>query len=173
MDLLDKIIGTHRIDDAEQARTLVAQCGFLPLAIRIAGARLGNRRDWNLTYATWRMRRGERRLREPALADRSVAGEIRLSYRQLCPDQQRMLLSLGTAPADGFDSDTAASLAAVPLLQAEDLLEELVDACLLRPLPTPGHYHLHELVRGFAIAEAATSQAAHLPEPGPRTCTCA
>ncbi|MEW2624080.1 BTAD domain-containing putative transcriptional regulator [Streptomyces sp. NPDC048106] len=182
MDLLAEIIGSRRMDDAEEARTLVSQCGRLPLAVRIIGTRLNNRHSWTLAYATWRLRRENRRLRELSLADRGVADELLLSYRRLRPDQQRMLLILGTVASGGFDSRTAGSLAAVPVARAEELLEELVDACLLLPLPTPGRYHLHELVRSFALAQAAApgdeeappAALAHLPVPGDRSgCRCA
>jgi hypothetical protein len=153
-DLLGKIIGSHRLGEPSEARALVTECGRLPLALRIMGTRLNNRRSWSLQYAVRRMRRHDLRLRELTLADRSVAAGIGQCYRRLTPAQQRMLLTLRTAPSDGFDDRTAARLAGVSDAEAEDTLEGLVDASLLHALPRPGRYALHELIRSFAVQES-------------------
>ncbi|MGW2490900.1 BTAD domain-containing putative transcriptional regulator [Streptomyces sp. NPDC001606] len=156
--LLARIVGAHRMDDADAARALVDGCGRLPLAVRIIGTRLTHRRAWNLAYAARRMRRENLRLQELTLAERSVADEILLSYRRLRPDQRQMLVSLGALASGGFDGRAAAGLAGVPLPRTEELLEELVDSCLLLPLPVPGHYQLHELVRSFVLTRPTADE---------------
>ncbi|QBJ93583.1 hypothetical protein D0Z67_27115 [Streptomyces seoulensis] len=163
--LLGSIIGTHRIEDTAQARELAAVCGRLPLALRIMGTRLNTRRTWSLGHAVRRMRRHDLRLRELTLADRSVAAGIGQCYQRLSPAQQRMLLALRTAPAGGLDERTAAQLAGVGPAEAEDALEGLVDAGLLLPLPRPGGYALPELVRSFAVQEAAAPSTRPAPVP--------
>ncbi|MGP3914481.1 hypothetical protein [Nonomuraea sp. 10N515B] len=48
IELLAQIAGHERITiDLDAARHIVAQCGGLPVALRIAGARLASRRQWS------------------------------------------------------------------------------------------------------------------------------
>ncbi|MEV1025603.1 BTAD domain-containing putative transcriptional regulator [Streptomyces sp. NPDC050264] len=165
IDLLGRVIGAHRIDDAAAARDLATVCGRLPLALRIIGTRLNSRPARSLAHAARQMRRHDLRLRELTLADRSVAVGIGQCYRRLSPAQQRMLLALGAAPADRLDEGTAARLAGVSEAEAQDALEGLVDACLLQPLPEPSGYALPELVRSFVVQEAAEPGPAPVPLP--------
>lgn len=158
LDLLGRIIGVHRLGDTDEARALVTGCGRLPLALRIMGAKLNNRRSWSVQYAVRRMRRHDLRLRELTLADRSVAAGIGECYRGLTPAQQHVLLSVRTTPASGFDCRAAAHLAGISAVEAEDALEGLLDACLLQALPEPGRYAQHELVRSFAVQEYGMSR---------------
>jgi DNA-binding SARP family transcriptional activator/tetratricopeptide (TPR) repeat protein len=128
---------------------VVRLCGYLPLAIRIAAARLRTRPAWTIGHLAERLGEGRRRLAELAAGDRSVAAAFTLSYHHLSPDQQRLFRLLGLAPCPEFDAYLAAALLDIGPDQAGWLLEELVDAHLLQQ-PAPGRYRLHDLLRQHA-----------------------
>ncbi|KAA2255234.1 tetratricopeptide repeat protein [Solihabitans fulvus] len=143
--------------DAAAVAEVVELCGYLPLAIRIAAARLRTRPAWTAAHLAGRLREGRRRLRELATGDRSVAAAFALSYEHLDAAQQRMFQLLGLHPGLDFDAAAAASLAAVDQRDAELLLEGLVDVHLLAE-PAPGRYRFHDLLRQHANATALAEE---------------
>ncbi|WP_188316844.1 AfsR/SARP family transcriptional regulator [Solihabitans fulvus] len=151
--LFARIAGADRAGDSAAVREVVELCGFLPLAIRIAAARLRTRPAWTVAHLTGRLHEGQRRLSELTIGDRSVAATFALSYQHLSPDQQRLFRLLGLAPGAEFDAYAAAALADLDLDDADQLLEELVDIHLLQQ-PTPGRYRFHDLLRQHAAATA-------------------
>jgi hypothetical protein len=142
-------------DDRDAARDVVEQCGYLPLAIRLAAARLRARPSWTVRYLADRLKRGGWPLAEFEAADRGVAAAM--SCHQLAPLAQRMFRLLGLHPGTDFDAPAAAALADVQVSEAERLLENLVDDHLLRE-STPGRYHFHPLTRRHAHATALADE---------------
>lgn len=162
LSLLRHIVGSERADREPAAtRELVRLCDGLPLALRIAGARLQTRPAWTPAYLVERMAGDERRLGELRAGDRSVEAAFRLSYDQLAPEEQLGFRTLGLAPTVEFDPRTPAAMRGWSPRDAERILENLVDASLLQQ-PRPGRYRLHDLVRAHArrLAEAAPAEAA-------------
>lgn len=162
VSLLTHIIGEERAGrEPEATHQLVGLCDGLPLALRIAGSRLQNRRTWTVEYLVDRMAGDEHRLGELSVGDRSVEATFRLSYNQLAPEQQRGFRALGLAPTVEFDVLTAATMLDRPYYDTEQILESLVDTSLLQQ-PRPGRYRLHDLVRVHArrLAEATPAEAA-------------
>lgn len=148
--LVRELIGDSRADhEPEAARELARRCGGLPLALRIASARLQNRPSWTLAFLAGRMSDDARTLGELRAEDRSVEAAFRMSYDQLTPELRRGFRALGLAPTAGFDGLTLAAMLGRSREEAEDLLEDLVDASLLQQ-PHPGRYRLHDLVRAHA-----------------------
>uniref|UniRef100_A0AAU2K0J4 Tetratricopeptide repeat protein n=1 Tax=Streptomyces sp. NBC_00049 TaxID=2903617 RepID=A0AAU2K0J4_9ACTN len=147
--LFARVAGPGRTDDlpAEVAE-VVSLCGHLPLAIRLAAARLRHRPLWTVADLARRLRRSER-LAELAVGDQRVAAAFALSYDQLDTAQQRMFRLLGVCPGSDVDAFTAAALAGIPLAEAERLLESLLDVHLLIQR-LPGRYAFHDLVRDYA-----------------------
>ncbi|WP_433232053.1 BTAD domain-containing putative transcriptional regulator [Micromonospora sp. CA-248260] len=146
--IVHRLLGDrHRATEAE-VQALVEACGRLPLALRIAVARLHNRPKWTLGYLIGRLRREGRLMRELVLDDRSVAASIGLSYHGVGPDHQQMFRLIGMFPGESCDAYTAAALAGVPQERAEQILEDLLDSQLLiqRQLD---RYEMHDLVRNF------------------------
>ncbi len=133
---------------------VVALCGHLPLALRIAAARLRSRPTWTVRHLARRLRQG---LSELAVGDRSVAAAFALSHQHLTAEQGRLFRLLGLVPVSGFDAFAAAALAGVRVDHADRLLEELVDVHLLEQ-PTPGRYRFHDLLRDHASAVAAETE---------------
>jgi tetratricopeptide (TPR) repeat protein len=145
--LFGRIVGERAAAEPDAVRAVVRRCGLLPLAIRLAAARLAHRPRWRVADLL-------RRLSEAALPglvaeDRTVAAAFALSYGQLPEPEQRMFRLLGLHPGDRFDEAAAAALAGLPLADAEDLLAGLVDVHLVEE-PDPGRYRLHDLLREYA-----------------------
>ncbi|MEV0883523.1 BTAD domain-containing putative transcriptional regulator [Streptomyces microflavus] len=160
--LLRELIGESRADrEPEEAAELARRCGGLPLALRIASARLQNRPSWTLAFLAGRMSDDVRGLGELRAGDRSVEAAFRMSYDQLSPGLRRGFRALGLAPTARFDVLTLAAMLGAPREEAEELLEDLVDASLLQQ-PHPGRYRLHDLVRAHArrLATEAPEEAA-------------
>ena len=162
VSLIAHLIGAERADrEPEAARRLAGLCDGLPLALRIAGSRLQNRRAWTVEYLVGRMTGDERRLGELSVGNRSVEAAFRLSYDHLAPEQQRAFRVLGLAPTVEFDVLTPAAMLGRPARETERLLESLVDTSLVQE-PRPGRYRLHDLMRVHArrVAEAEPEEAA-------------
>ena len=157
--LFRRILGADRADaDAADIGEVVGLCDRLPLAIRIAAARLRARPAWTVRYLAQRLRDRRRVLSELAVGDRSVAASLALSYAQLTEPQQRLFRLLGLAPGPDFDTYLAAAAADSPLDDAERLLEDLLDAHLLQQ-PGPGRYRFHDLLHQHAHAAAQETEA--------------
>ncbi|MFB7587029.1 BTAD domain-containing putative transcriptional regulator [Streptomyces sp. NPDC056169] len=153
--LFRELLGESRADrEPEAARELALRCGGLPLALRIASARLQNRPSWTLAFLAGRMSDDARGLGELRAGDRSVEAAFRMSYDQLAPELRRGFRALGSAPTARFDGLTLAAMLGGSGAEAEALLEDLVDASLLQE-PHPGRYRLHDLVRAHARRLAA------------------
>ncbi|MFD7965351.1 BTAD domain-containing putative transcriptional regulator [Streptomyces zaomyceticus] len=160
--LLRELVGESRADgEPEAARELARRCGGLPLALRIASARLQSRPSWTLAFLAGRMSDDMRGLVELRAGDRSVEAAFRVSYDQLGPGLRRGFRALGTNPTARFDGLALAAMLGGSRDGAEDVLEDLVDASLVQQ-PHPGLYRLHDLVRAHArrVAGEAPEEAA-------------
>ncbi|GAA2591242.1 hypothetical protein GCM10009863_00240 [Streptomyces axinellae] len=147
MVLFTRIVGADRVlAEREAAMDVVAACGFLPLAIRIAAARLAARRTWTVSTLAARLRDERRRLDELQAGDQAVRATFELGYGQLSPEQARAFRMLGRVETPEISLDAAAALLGLPPAKCEDLLESLVDTSLLESAG-PRHYRLHNLLR--------------------------
>ncbi|MFI6261208.1 BTAD domain-containing putative transcriptional regulator [Micromonospora sp. NPDC051006] len=160
LELLAKVVGVERVAaEPEAAAEVVRRCGYLPLAIRLAGARLAHRPRWRIADLAARLAGGRDALTELVAGERSVGRAFALSYAQVTPPAQRMFRLLGLHPGPRFDNRAAAALADVSLAEAQDLLDELVDAHLAEETE-PGRFRFHDLVRDHAqqlIADPAVA----------------
>ncbi|MYU14788.1 tetratricopeptide repeat protein [Streptomyces sp. SID8361] len=158
--LFTRIVGTERVSsERDAAMDVVAACGFLPLAIRIAASRLASRRTWTVSTLARKLANQRRRLDELRAGDLAVRATFELGYGQLEPQQARAFRLLGLA--DGPDISLAAAAVVLDLdtFDAEELLESLVDASLLESA-APGRYRYHDLVRLYARDCAERHQSA-------------
>ncbi|GIJ71285.1 AfsR/SARP family transcriptional regulator [Virgisporangium ochraceum] len=151
--LFDGIVGARAADDPAAVRDVLERCGYLPLAIRICAARLQHRPRWSVADLAGRLR-----LAQLATSERSVAAAFTVSYEQLTADEQRMFRLLGLAPGRDIEPDAAAALAGVSPLEAEDLLESLLDAHMVVQ-HEPRRYALHDLLREHARTLATDDDA--------------
>ncbi|MCS0600333.1 tetratricopeptide repeat protein [Streptomyces sp. LP11] len=152
LSLFTKIVGAERVAaEREAALDVVAACGFLPLAIRIAASRLAARRTWTVSVLAAKLADERRRLDELQAGDLAVKATFELGYGQLEPAQARAFRLLGLADGPDISLPAAAAVLDLPPEDTEDLLESLVDTSLLESA-APGRYRFHDLVRLYARA---------------------
>ncbi|MEU0337011.1 BTAD domain-containing putative transcriptional regulator [Streptomyces sp. NPDC006193] len=170
-DLFGSMVGTHRAAaEREAVDTVVDGCGRLPLAIRLAAAKLRHRTSWSVAHLASRLGRRRQRLATLEAEDGGLIEAFRQSYLGLSRAQQGVFRLLGQLPVTHIETCTVAALAGISLDQADALLESLVDAHLLGT-SVPGRYVIHELLHAYAGQLAAETAAAGLgsppPEPAP------
>jgi DNA-binding SARP family transcriptional activator/tetratricopeptide (TPR) repeat protein len=152
VELLARIAADRVAAEPQAAAEVVRRCGGLPLAIRLAGSRLAHRQRWRVADLVRRL--GSAALPELTAEDRTVGSAFALSYSQLAGSQQARFRLLGVHPGERFDAPAVAALADLPLDDAEDLLDDLVDMHLVEE-PEPGLFRLHDLMREYAATLAA------------------
>ncbi|MFF4191908.1 BTAD domain-containing putative transcriptional regulator [Nonomuraea sp. NPDC001831] len=155
--MLAGLAGEERVRaGAGDTAELVRLCEGLPLALRIAGARLASRPDWSIATMAGRLGDERRRLHELVAGDLAVRSSLAAGYtalerspRPLDRLAARMLSLLGLLHVPEITAEAAAALLGGDLADADLALERLTDAHLL-DRPRPGHYQLHDLIRLFA-----------------------
>ncbi|MFI8390500.1 AfsR/SARP family transcriptional regulator [Streptomyces sp. NPDC085540] len=148
--LMAETLGTTRVAAEPAASAELAElCGHLPLALRIATARLRNRPRWTVRYLVERLRDEKRRMDELSSGERSVAATLRLSYLAMDEEYRTAFRILSLYPCAGTDVHSAAALLGTTVRDAEDALEFLLDVHLVQQ-PDIGLYTFHDLVRSFA-----------------------
>lgn len=167
MDLLGRIIGPERVrSQSREAAAVAAHCGHLPLALRIAGARLSARSHWSIQQLVGRLDDETRRLDELRHGDLSIRPSISLSYEGASAEARRMFRRLALLDQPTFCTWQGAALTARSVAEAEDLLDELASAHLVEAAGSAAglhsHYRFHELIRVFArerlVAEESVSE---------------
>ncbi|TWD75124.1 DNA-binding SARP family transcriptional activator [Kribbella amoyensis] len=148
-ELLTAMVGPEQAADSDAAAAVVGYCGYLPLAIRVAGSRLRHRPSWTVEHLSSRLGAQDRRLAELSTASGGVSPAFALSYEHLSADEQRLFRLLGQVTAQDVEPYAAAAVAEVEPTTAEDLLERLVDANLLLELRS-GRFQFHDLLRQYA-----------------------
>ncbi|WP_159046073.1 AfsR/SARP family transcriptional regulator [Streptomyces sp. WM6372] len=164
--VLGAVAGAQRIAaEPDQAAALAERCGGLPLALRLAGARLAARPSWTLSDFVSLLDGSHPAF--PALPPFSVfpapAGSqdgitacIRPGY-DLLEDEEARLLRLLALPCRGAtDIAGAAALGGLSPARAGQFLERLTGLGLLES-PCPGVYRQYPLLRMFA-AERSREQ---------------
>jgi DNA-binding SARP family transcriptional activator/Flp pilus assembly protein TadD len=147
--LLARVAGERVNAEPAAAAEVARQCGYLPLALRLAAARLVHRSRWTVADLAERLSRARAPLAELAVEGRTVSAAFALSYQHLDESAQRVFRLLGLHPPDAFGAHAAAALADLDVYSAQDVLEELVDAHLLEA-PSAHRYRLHDLLHEYA-----------------------
>ncbi|WP_416974360.1 ATP-binding protein [Streptomyces sp. 4F14] len=164
VELLTRIIGADRVRaEAQAARDLADLCGYLPLAVRIAGQRLLSRPHERLAKLVARLAAEGRRLDGLQAGSLRVRAAFALSYRQLPPASRTLLRRAALAAGGDFSPETGALLAGLPYGEAAARAEELTDAGLLQSDPVAERYGFHDLLRLYAAEQAEAED-----EPGVR-----
>ncbi|MEV4018836.1 BTAD domain-containing putative transcriptional regulator [Nonomuraea angiospora] len=157
--LLARIAGPGRVHaEPEAAGRIIRLCGGLPLALRIAAARLAARPDWPLSYLADRLADATRRLDTLEHADLAVRAAIAVSLHHLKEepagqDAAHLFALLGLLDAPTQTPAATAALADRPERMVEATLDRLLDARLLESAG-PGRYRMHDLVRLYAREQA-------------------
>ena len=159
-ELLTRIAGHERLDTEPGAvAEIAALCGHLPLALRIAGARLSARQHWSVRQFVGRLSDEARRLDELKYGDMAIRASISLSYLGTSLQARRLLRRLAILEAPAFSNWVPAAMLNEPVTQTQDLLDELVSARLVDS--EHGQYRLHgPHVRLFARERLAHEEPA-------------
>jgi DNA-binding SARP family transcriptional activator len=162
--LFGVIAGPDRVAaEPDATADVLASCAGLPLAIRIAGARLAVRPSWQVRTLADRLADQARRLDELTVEDLAVRSSFEVSYANLTSarpggiDAAHVFRLLGIVTLPDIGLAAAAALVGEDPDRLETVLELLVDACLLDS-PAPGRYGLHDLVRLYAAERAAQEE---------------
>lgn len=164
LELLARIAGEERIAREPAAATAVVRaCGQLPLALKIAGARLAIRPQWTVHDLAERLADAAQRLQALQVGDLAVQASFETSLRALTESGDPVDLDAAAAfgllsVPDGHDLGLAgaARLLGRPEAAARNVLERLVDVRLLETVGS-GRYRFHDLVRLYAREHAARS----------------
>lgn len=144
---------------AQHLTDVVELCGRLPLALRIAAARLRSRPSWRLSDLLVRLRE-----QRAAVLDRpddqtlGVSAALDLSYAALDESTRRAYRLLGLVPGPDLDAGAAAALFATDVAVAGTTLERLQDLHLLDEAPA-GRYSFHDLTRSHAARLVRATEA--------------
>ena len=158
VELLGELVDRQRIAAEPQGADAIARyCGYLPLALRIAGAKLAARPAWPLAALAERLADERRRLSELRAGDLEVRASFELGYTDLDPDDARTFRLLGLLDGPDLTSEVAAALTGHPPDPVGETLERLADAQLLET-PEAGRYQLHDLLRLFARERLAAEE---------------
>lgn len=157
LELLARLAGQERVATEPEAAAEVARCcGYLPLALRIAGARLAARPGWPVRALAERLADAQRRLDELQLAEVGVRTSFAVSKQQLSASDDPVDRAAAFAfpllgVLDSAEVGVAASARLLDMAEdaAERVLERLVDAQLLETT-APGRYRMHDLLRLYA-----------------------
>lgn len=164
--MLAAIVGEGRLAaEPDATGRVLSACAGLPLAIRIAGARLVTRRGWRIETLAGRLADERRRLDELAAGDLAVRACFEVSFASLpAPrpgrvDAVRVFRLLGLWQGTSVSAAAAAALLGEPQDRVADALEDLVDAQLLQPL-ADGRYRVHDLLRVYAADRSMAADTA-------------
>ncbi|MDT0342957.1 ATP-binding protein [Streptomyces litchfieldiae] len=161
-DAAVELLATTLVDgrvEAEwaEARRLVRLCARLPLAVRVAGARLAARPRRSIAVMVRDLAEERDRLAGLGLhGDHDVRAALDMSYRALPERAARLYRLLGLHPGPEFGrAAAAAALGAPDPADAEDAIDMLHDAHLLTEV-SDGRYRFHDLVRLHAVERAGS-----------------
>src|SRR5262249_53025717 len=149
--LFRAVAGTDRdLGDGQTVEEIVRLCGCLPLAVRIAAARLRTDRSCTMTgaglLAQLRTELQADRLAALTEGDRIVAAAFAVSYRHLPLEQQQAFAALGLPPGLSSEPYATAALLDTTPAHAGQLLRGLEQVNLLDQ-PATGRYRFHNLIR--------------------------
>jgi DNA-binding SARP family transcriptional activator/Tfp pilus assembly protein PilF len=150
--LMSAIVGPERAaDDSSATLSLINACGRLPLALRVAAARLvadpGRPVADLAAHLTSDRRLDELRLDDDDRA--AVPAAFDLSYQALSSAAQRTFVLMGALPARRISEEAMVAASGEPADLVTLSLTELTRSGLVHTL-MPGRFGMHDLVRHYA-----------------------
>ncbi|MEY9870863.1 DNA-binding SARP family transcriptional activator/predicted ATPase [Streptacidiphilus sp. MAP12-33] len=151
--LLTRIGGDAAGGDPDSVREIARLCGYLPLALRVAGATLVARPHWTAATLAERLRTAPAPLDVLAVGDLDVRSALLVGYQESPGTERRAFRLFALAPASGFALWGAAALLGTGHGAAERVVERLLELRLLEVTgPETAHrYRIHPLLRALAV----------------------
>jgi tetratricopeptide (TPR) repeat protein len=160
--LFVRIAGKDRVDaEPDAADEIVAACAGLPLAIRIAAARLVARPDWTLRTLAGRLADTRVMLDVLSIDDVAIRTSFQVSYDQLTDSDARTFRRFGAWTGPDLSAAAAVALLGRTTAATERSIEALMGAHLLQSI-APDRYRLHDLLHTYA-AELVLAEASDDP----------
>jgi DNA-binding SARP family transcriptional activator len=151
---LSKVVGPERIKAEPDAAVAIAvACAGLPLALRIAGARLASNPAKRVADLAEAMSDSNRLLAELSIGDLSVTRRLDTAWRALDPHSRTALRTLATAGVGDLPDSLVLSAAS----GAAAVAEALRDSSLLIQNPETGCYRIAPLAGYHAAAQLSAS----------------
>jgi len=150
--LLTTILRDHGMEpEPAEVAELAQLCGYLPLALRIAAAKLIDRPQESIRAYTQQLHAGGRLRALRVDDDHRAVVEVALdlSVRALSAPARLMLCLISLAPGNDSSDGSAAALIGCPVGEAAAGLAELSRRHLLAEY-RPGRFRAHDLVRAHA-----------------------
>lgn len=145
--------------DDEAGARVAALCGGLPLALRLAAARLASPADWSAAELAERLADDHRRLDELGADHVSVRATFAASYDAVVRGDQaddgrsaELFALMGVLRVPSFGYGVVAALADLTGAELDHALRRLSDLHLVET--RDGRFVLHDLIRLFAAEQA-------------------
>ncbi|WP_460406974.1 ATP-binding protein [Actinophytocola sediminis] len=152
--LLREILGTERIDaELDAAAELLAVCGGLPLAVRVAATRVAAHPHVDIADVVAEITGDQHRRAEDTLWGNDVGSAVRAvfdwSYERLTDQQAMVFRRLGLHPSPEFGVAAAAALAGLGSGAAYRCLAALAELHLIEPVARR-RFRMHDLMHAHA-----------------------
>jgi DNA polymerase III delta prime subunit len=152
VELICWLAGEPRVRSEPEAAEAIAEiCGDLPLAVNIAGRKIAARAEWSIAYLAEQLADREHLMDALSVGDVNVRDRFAAAYRQLPSLGRQVVEQLGLGATGWTSAAAVASGLGMPLEQADELLESLVDAGILRRAGVAGRYSAAALVSAFVV----------------------
>ena len=141
----ERVVGEERVGaQATEVSDVVRHLGYLPLAIRLAGARLRAHPTWAVNDL----------LKEDISHKGGLESVYNLSFKDLTSRQKKFFRLLSIYPGIDITAETAAVLAGTSRHESVEILDELYSRYLIEE-PLPHRFKLHDLIKEFANQEVS------------------
>lgn len=162
-ELLRRVAGGDRIvADRAAADEILAACGNLPLAIRIAASRLAQRPDLSTGELARRLRDEAHRLDELSIGELAVRTSADLSYGSLTEVEARLYRLVGHLAVGTFSARLLDPVAGPAVVRRA--LDRLIEVNLVRVSSVDAtgkaRYRLHDLLRLHAAGAGSDEEKA-------------
>ncbi|WP_329106914.1 tetratricopeptide repeat protein [Micromonospora sp. NBC_01699] len=159
LTLLSRVLGVDRVDREQAAASkLIDLCGRMPLALRIAAAKLATRPPRPIAELTADLAGADRLATLAVPGDsRSIRTVFASAYQALSPAAACLFRRMGLHPGATFTLALAAAVVGASVVQARSALDELAGVHLLIDMGA-GRYRFHDLIRLYAGEQAESNE---------------
>jgi DNA-binding SARP family transcriptional activator/tetratricopeptide (TPR) repeat protein len=157
--LVDRVLGVQRVErESASAFELIELCGRMPLALRIAAAKLAARPRQQIADLVAELSDDRLNALQVTGDSRSVRTVFASAYNALSEPAARMFRLLGLHPGTSFGTRLAAAVTGLSHGRARRSVDELSAAHLIME-GERGQYRFHDLIRLYASECAKTDEA--------------